>query len=379
MADERFITLAIHTYDHAVTLRKILERHGMEVRFEKLVISGSGITSGIRVKINEHDLPLALRIMESADAGPVSGIEMKMAGTKGNVLIPVDFSSYSMMECRIGFSLAAQLKLHPVVMHAYATPYFNGSLAYADPLDIDPVSASEPAVAGMELEVDMKKECERLMRNFRKKLQEAQKNGELTDIPFTTTVSEGVAEDVIREYCRLTPPVIVVMATRGKDKKEEELVGSVTAEVLDSCRVPVLAVPENCTITDFTRVRKLIYFCNIDHQDIISVDTLMRLYDYPEVEVVLIPVNDRAADRLREKVDMLRDYFNKSYPAAHFISEVFPRRGFREELENYLGQTGAELLIVPNKKKNIFSRLFNPGMAHKLLFERDMPLLALPV
>ena len=50
MAAERFITLAIHTYPHALTLRKILESHGLDVRFENFVISGAGIPSGVRVK-----------------------------------------------------------------------------------------------------------------------------------------------------------------------------------------------------------------------------------------------------------------------------------------------------------------------------------------
>ena len=50
-----------------------------------------------------------------------------------------------------------------------------------------------------------------------------------------------------------------------------------------------------------------------------------------------------------------------------------------EDFANFAGQRGVQMLIVPNKKRNILSRLFNPGIAHKILFERDMPLLSAPV
>lgn len=377
MATERFITLVIHTYDRAVTLRKILESHGIEVRFENLVISGAHIASGVRVKISENNLPLALKIIESGDLYAAAKAEMRMADGGGGILIPVDFSPYSLLACKVGFLLADRLSLQPVILHAYATPYFMGVMNYGKNSDGGPGQNDD--LAGMQAGTDIRKEGERQMRGLKKKIEQMQSEGELPDIRFATLVNEGVPEEVILEFCRLTPPALVVMATRGKNKKEEDLVGSITAEVLDSCRVPVFAIPENCGFTSVESFKKLAYFCNLDQHDILSVDTLMRLFDYPELDVALIPVNDRAGSKLKSKVDDLRDYFNKNYPTARFSSEIFSGKNFREDFERFVEKRGVELLIVPNKKKNVFSRLFNPGIPHKILFERDMPMLALPV
>lgn len=376
MAADRFITLVIHTYDRAVALKKILESHGIQVRFENLVISGAGIASGVRVKICERDLPLALRIIESGDQYAAAKVEMKMAGENGNLLLPIDFSPYSMLACKAGFMIADMLSLHPVLMHAYATPYFMGALSYESPgSEMDSIAEISELKEGY----DIRKEAERQMSEFRKKIDCMQKDGTLPQVGYSTTLNEGVPEEVILEYCRLSPPSLVVMATRGKDRKEEELVGSVTAEVLDSCRVPVYVIPENYELKSVHSIKRLAYFCNLDQHDILSVDTLMRMFGYPEVDVTLIPVNDRAGDKVSEKVGSLTDYFNKNYPTAHFHFEVFGKKTFREDFERFIGRCDIELLIVPNKKKNVFSRLFNPGIPHKVLFERDMPLLALPV
>lgn len=375
MAADRFITLAIHTYDRAVAFRKVLESHGIQVRFESLVLTGTHIVSGVRVKISERNLPLALKITESGDYYSAARVEMKMAGTAGNILIPVDFSAYSIPACKVGFQLAERLQLHPVVMHAYATPYFMGGLQYDDTLGI----GGTDDIAEMEADKDMRTESERLMRDFKLKLENKQQDGELPKVKFSTLINEGIPEEVILEYCRLTPPALVVMVTRGKDKKEEDLVGSVTAEVIDSCRVPVFAFPENVDFKSVDKLRRVVYFCNLDQHDIMSVDTLMRMFDYPSVEMTVIPVNDRVGSNIVGKVEALRDFYSKNYPAAKFKSKIFSAKSFRTDFEEYIQKEGIELLIVPNKKKNIFSRLFNPGIPHKILFERDMPILALPV
>ena len=52
------------------------------------------------------------------------------------------------------------------------------------------------------------------------------------------------------EYAKGIKPQLIIMGTRGTEKKEKELIGSVTGEVLDGCRFPVLAIPETANITN---------------------------------------------------------------------------------------------------------------------------------
>lgn len=374
-----FITLCIHTYDRAVSLRRILEAHNISVNFENVILSGTSFPSAVRVKIEEHDLPHALRIVESVEPIALPGMDKIFKGTDGNLLIPVDFKPHTMIACRLGFDLARRLSLHPVLLHAYATPYFNGNF----PFDETFIGSTGENIANdlseVEISKDLGRESKNLMKNLRKKIEAEQKEGTIVSIGFSTMVNEGVAEDVIREYCRMTPPELVVMATRGKQKKGEELIGSVTAEVLDTCKVPVFSIPDNCTLENIEKVKKCVYFCNLDQNDIMTVDTFMRMFDYPEVSITLVPVNEKISKNIEEKVSHLVNYFNNAYPTAHFQSETFPVKNFMAEFYNYESQAGIELIIVPNRRRNIFARLLNPGIAHKLLFERDLPLLAIPV
>lgn len=368
-----FITLVIHTPGYAQSLKNILESHGMQVTLEDFVSHKSPVAVAQRVKIHPRDLPLAIKIIESGNNYSPALIDMKMAGMSGNLLIPVDFSDSSKLAVDVGFKLAERMGVRPVVMHSYVAPVFTQQqlLNFQEEANPDPAEVEESR--------SIRNLAATKLSQFKKKIVEWQKSGELTDVKFSVSLQEGVAEEAILEYCKMAPPELVVMSTRGVSKKEEELIGSVTAEVLDSCRVPLFTVPENCSITSIEGIKNLLMICNLDQHDIITVDALMRMFDYPECSVTLVPSMQRKTSQLKDKIEALASFFNSNYPMAKF-SAVLPDRGnFRTEIDGIISEKDIQLLIIPNKKTNIFSRIFRPTLAHKCLFERDMPMLVIPV
>lgn len=377
--DDKFITLAIHTSEHAMAIKKILESHGIEVRLQNFVASGAPIAVGIRVMIHEKDLPMALKVTESLEHLSSLNPDNLLTGKNGELLIPVDFNDYCMCACKAGFDIAQHLHLQPVILHAYPTPMFTTSFSLDEASNMGIDNSLEEEFNEIELSRDLQKQGKKNMKDLIGRLHEEQKNGTIPDLPFKALMEDGVAEDVIKEYCRVSPPALLVMVTRGKEKKGEQLIGSVTAEVLDDCRVPLLSIPENCNFTLIKHLKEVTYLCNMDQHDLICVDTFMRMFDYPEVTITLIPAHEKEDKNLKSKLLNLKNYFAKTYPTAHFISASFPQKSFFADFNNYESQRGTELIVVPNRKKNAFMRLFNPGMAHRLLFERDLPLLALPI
>ena len=113
-----------------------------------------------------------------------------------------------------------------------------------------------------ELNDNIERDAQVQMAKFSEKLIEQIKFGIIPPIRFNTTVKEGVPEDIISEFAKQTRPYMIVMGTRGSGKKEKELIGSVTGEVLDSCRFPVFAVPESANIFDIKKLNQFIYYDN---------------------------------------------------------------------------------------------------------------------
>ncbi len=69
----RFITIAIHTYEKAHELKTILEHEGVAVVLQNVNLSTPAVSAGIRVRIKESDLPLALRVIENVEIFSIAG------------------------------------------------------------------------------------------------------------------------------------------------------------------------------------------------------------------------------------------------------------------------------------------------------------------
>lgn len=373
------ITLVIHTPERAGILKDILESHGMKVVLEDFVVSQSTLRVAERVKINQEDLPLALKIIESGDNYSASSIAMKMAGMSGNLLIPVDFSDSSLLAVNMGFSLARRLGIHPVLLHTFIAPLFTPSGSIDSVITGESTDVIDESIEESVVTKDLLADASKKMLSFKAKVIALQKEGNVPEVRFSTSVMEGVPEEVILNYCAETPPMLVVMATRGVEKKEEELIGSVTAEVLDSCRVPVLTVPDNCHDHDIRDIKKLMLFCNIDQHDVLAVDTLMRMFEYPECEIILVPASEKNRQIKESRLNVLCQYFTDAFPSASFKVRMPDSKNYRKDIDKIISEEEIQMIIVPNKKTNIFSRIFHPTIAHRFLFERDMIMLALPV
>ena len=129
--EDKLVTLAILTYTKAQILKSVLENEGIETYIQNVNQIQPVVSSGVRLRIKESDLPRALKITESSvwlaedivgDKSPEINVENK------KILIPVDFSGYSMKACEFGFNLAKTYKTEVVLLHVYFTPVSKNSL-----------------------------------------------------------------------------------------------------------------------------------------------------------------------------------------------------------------------------------------------------------
>lgn len=202
-------------------------------------------------------------------------------------------------------------------------------------------------------------------------------------VKFKTEVVEGVPEDAIAAYVKANQPLLTIMGTRCSDKKEREMVGSVSAEVLDACRFPAISIPENFKSSSALNFSNILFFCNGDQEDIIAMDTFSRLFPTAESKITLavVPSRRRWLERnRRQSAEILTDYFGNSYPNLkfEFISidngKDIDENTIKERLRCY------DLIVVTNKKRrNILSRIFTPSLIHRIIFNNDVAMLVIPV
>ncbi len=360
---DRLITVAIHTYAKALILKTLLENEGIPVVINNVNLIQPIVSSGVRVRIHESDLPLALKIIEQMTQRDVDVMEDK---NKPHVLIPVDFSEYSKKACQIGFDFAKQINGRVILLHSYiAMPYAVAMMPFT------------------EEDYDFKKKMEtahQKMNDFERMIKNEIAKGTLPGVKFSCKVEEGVPEVSIVECAERENVALIVMGTRGKNKKEAELIGSVTAEVLDAAKFPVFSVPEHMDSYKTDDIKNVVFFSNLIQQDLLSFDIFARLFAGKKLKVTIIPVEEQKKDeKSRKYLDYLVQYCENNYKDFDFKIEHISNKNYIDDFGTYVKEDNIDLILIPNKKRNIFARLFSPSVAHKMVFYSDIPLFVVPI
>lgn len=375
MEEDRLITVAIHTYDHAVALKNMLEREGVTAVLHNVNLSTPVVSSGVRVRIKEADLPQALRIIENSEIFNNSkDCNDAPDNSEPIILVPIDFSDYSMKATLMAFDVAYRHKARIMLLHSFINPALSKRVQLTDSLSFELAESQE-------VENALMRAAGITMDLFESQLRQRIKNGEIPPVKFSNRITEGVPEDVINETAKTLSPILIVMGTRGADRKEEELIGSVTAEVLDSCRFPVFSIPENISLERITDISHLLFFSNLEQEDLLALEAIYRLFIHTPIEVTIvhIPGKKELSSGDRNAIKSLVEYCRQHYPTFTFNSDEAALGNLADDYRRIANEHNVNIVAMPNKRRNVFFRFFNPSLAHKLLLHADIPMLVIPV
>ena len=357
----RLITVAIHSFDRAVELKDTLEEEGIEVKLHNVNLDEKVLGFGVRVRIRERDLPLALQIIESPESTSTD---------RRTVLLPVDFSKYTLKSVKLGMEYARRSRGRVVLLHSYINERHTMSL----PFGSDRYESPEDDFK------NIKRNARQRMDEFRTMIEDKIAAGELPKVKIETKVTEGIPEEQILHYAQKYDVSLIVMGTSGTNRRRQNLIGSVAGEVMDACKFPIFTVPIGMPDVGLTDITHVAFFSNLIQQDLISFDRFARLFNMRGVEITVIPVVDKKDRRLVDQsLQQLVQYCREHYPECTFKTKRIAAKTFMDSFAQFAKDENIQLIAVPNKKSSIFSRLFNPSIAHRVLFQTDTPMLVVPV
>ena len=369
----RYITVAIHTYDRAVALKNLLEKEGIPTVIQNVNLEEPTVSPGVRVRIQESDLPLALRMIENMDIFVSRDIDE--SNDNRAILVPVDFNDRTMNAVRVAFELAHNHSLDIKFLHSYVDPRPTINVQLTPSLNYD--------IGDDKFRRQLEATAKTRMAHFADRVRDMLKAGLLPLVKFTTVVVEGVPEDAIADYAKESTPYMIVMGTRCAAQKQADMIGSVASEVLDKCGCSVLTVPETASFDLDKNLRNIVFLSNLEQEDILALDTMARIFNEVTANVEIVPIPNRkrffemrgskeSGERLIQYCKANFQRFNFKLRRIEFDDNV---NGLSALTEN----SDIDLIVLPNKRKNVFSRFFNPGIAYKILRNADIPMLVIRV
>ncbi len=369
--EDKLVTLAIHTFEKAQILKTILETEGIEVYIHNVNLIQPVVSAGVRVRIKESDLPHALRIIEdnkwSEDAKEEE--EKGDADQTRKVLIPIDFSDYSMKACDLGINYAAVVGAEVMIMHAYFNPYFPSAIPLGETLSYQ-MNEEESL---QELLRRVRGNMEDICSLIEKKMED----GELPRVTYDYVLREGLPEEEIIAYSKEYRPTLIVMGTRGKDQKEVDLIGSVTGEVIELNKVPVLAIPENVPFTNLRDAKHIAFATSFNQRDLVAFDKFMELIKDFDFSIHLFNISTSRDEWNEIRLSGVREYFKKQYPDANLSYTVLADGDLLLAIEKFVRDEHIDVIALSSYRRSLLARMFNPSIARKMLFHTDTPLLVI--
>ena len=356
--EDKLVTLAIRTYQRAQMIKTVLEESGIETVIHNLNLEHPELAVGVRVRIKESDLPRALKIVEEMESAWEQD-DVKVSAQE--VLIPVDFADLVEKTIDFGFNFAKNMNAEVVFLYVYFSPAFTISEYH----DVSTYSISDSELLRRIIS-SANADVEKMVNLINSRIAKA----ELPDVPFHFEMKEGVPEDQILDYCKKNKPALVVMGTHGKSITTE-LIGSVTAEVMESSVSPVFAVPVPVTLKSPEEIKRVAFLTNFDQKDLIAIDKTIELCKSDNLEIYFIHASEKNETWTEVMLAGIKSYFASHYPSLNAHYALLGAKNSPDLIDDYLKTKEIDLLAFNTRRRKLFSRLFNSGLAYKLVLSSD--------
>ncbi|MFO8086989.1 MAG: universal stress protein [Bacteroidales bacterium] len=369
---EKIITLANLSNSRAQLLKARLANENVEAYLTNLnQIQGS--IPAANVKIQESDFPVAMRIIREIEQeyGP-DEVEEAENEDLDRILVPVDFSGVSKKAAGFATSLASKIQADIRLLHTYFNPSmgtmpFNETTTYQDAL----------SSYLRDIHVNAKTKLIQLTNEVKKQVSTQRIEG--VDVDYFLTMGDPAAE--ILRVSKTYKPNVIIMPIRHEDGKDNSLISSVTAHVIEAAKAPVLALPEQFTKQKINEIKNILYITNHDKRELKSIKNLMRMISPLEgTKVHVLHLCDEKASTVDEyQLKTLEEFF-KRYKKTEFTGKnlICKNNKAIEQINQYIKDNDIDIISLVTHKRNLITRLLYPSMARKLVFHVNTPLLVFP-
>ena len=366
--EDKLVTLAIHTYEKAQILKTILESEDIEVFIHNVNQIQPIISAGVRVRIKESDLSQALLIIDTIQFFKEDEDLPEDEGVK-KILIPVDFSDYSMRACGIGFEYASILGAEVMLFHAYYAAFNPSSLFYSE-IGQERPDTESALKANDRVQADIK--------NMVSVLDKKIADGELPEVKYDYIIREGLPEDEIIAFAEAYRPMLIIMGTRGRNRKKLDLIGSVTAEIIEVTKTPLLAVPEDISFGNLKEARNVAFATSFKRQDIVAFDRFIKLMGDYNLNIQLFNVSISKDESNEIRLTGMCEYLKKLYPDINIEFTVLNNGDLLDAIDILVREKQIDIITLTTHRRGIITRIFNPSIASRMLFHANTALFVIP-
>lgn len=360
------VTLATDHYTSAEVLKARLEDAGIDVYLKHVNLIQGAASEGVKIQIRASDVERALRLMSEWKRER----EVKERNDHKSIrriLVPVDFSEFSKNACLYALNLAKQYRADIKILHVY----------YAPVVDLVPITDAYSIQIDMDINLrEMENVARKQLLAFVGEIRKIARDEGFDGIKLGYSLKEGIPEDEIALAAKEYKPGIIVLGSKGKGDKQSDIIGGVVRKLIGKTKVPVLVIPEDSSFRKTNQVKNIVYATDFDDSDYLAIRRLIAIVSDFSVQIHCVHVSKDSHNRWdKVKMDALKDYFKAVHEGLNVYCHLLEGDDVFKEMDQFTASHKIDLIAITNRKRGLISRLFNPGLTKKLIYQSRTPML----
>jgi nucleotide-binding universal stress UspA family protein len=289
------------------------------------------------------------------------------AGTIRKILVPIDYSECSSFASRYAIKIACKVGAEIRFFHTYYSPAF----------DLIELAGAVQTQAQLREEVtsNLEESETATILDFVDRMKDYAESCGFDPVTISYEIVPGVPEDEIIRYSGTFGPDIVVMGTHGKGTGIANILGSVTAAIINRSSYPILAIPEKYTFVGEKNIRNIVYVTDFDESDFVSLRKLMILTEQLELDIHCVHIGNDPGEWDQVKMEGLMEYFKKAYGKSQVTFSFMQQKNLLEDFDKLIRDRNINIVSLTSRRQNIFEKLFKPNLTKTLFYHTGVPLL----
>jgi nucleotide-binding universal stress UspA family protein len=276
------------------------------------------------------------------------------------ILAPTDFSTDGYNATLVAMQLAQRFAAEVIFVHAMAKP---------------PVPAASPESLFQTVYQDeerkhrerLREECQHLHDILDMRHGEVLYKTLVVPTPFADSMMQVIAREKID---------LIVMGNKGSSNLKQILMGSNTLELIRISPIPLLTIPSDVVFNGFESITVLVEQKALAYRSGIDIlERLARSYN-AHLHFVILTKDGKLLKNVSELLEQPDEW--QYLLELPYTTTIMADLDALSELEQHVGRTRSELLVLLPDRRSIWEDIFSRNIAEELASKARIPLLIVP-
>ena len=273
------------------------------------------------------------------------------------ILYATDYSENSAAALKYAREMSNQMGTRLVVTHVFDYPTVLGTEMLSEPF--------------AQLEKDAFKTHRTKLEQFCEKYLGG--NWENPNIQLEAMENKSVMKGII-SVADEWHAYLIVIGMKGGSAIREMIMGSTTKHLIEKAPCPILSIPADVS---HMPIKTIVYATDFEEEDVYAIRKLAEMAEQFDAEIKVIHISTKEEYKGERQMEWFKEMLHEKVKYGRIDFELLFTDDVFDALRIYLGDTGADLMVMLEREKGGFlKKWFHQDLVKKMESYGRVPLLS---